>query len=324
MIQSPKKSVEKNHDLTRASLLKIYYQPLLELVFQAAKVHREYHDPRAIQISSLLSIKTGGCSEDCKYCSQSLYYKTEVKDESLLPIDNILLQAQKAKNNGSDRFCLGTAWRNIPDIEMEKIQEIIKAVAEMGLEVCATMGMVTLEQAQKLKKAGLSAYNHNLDTGPEFYSEIISTRTYEDRLETISNIQKADIKLCSGAIIGMGERIEDRMDMLLSLLSLETPPESVPINVLVPIEGTEIMRDPSFDFWNLLRMVATTRIVLPTSRVRLSAGRNELNDSEQAFCFFAGANSIFSGSKLLTTPNTEIDQDAKLLEILDLYPLQKS
>jgi len=324
MIQSPKKSVEKDADLNRASLLNIYNQPLLELVFQAAKVHREYHDPRAIQISSLLSIKTGGCSEDCKYCSQSLYYKTDVMDEALLPLETIILQAQNAKKNGADRFCLGTAWRNIPDMEMDTIQEIIKAVADMGLEVCATMGMVTLEQAKKLKDAGLSAYNHNLDTGPEFYSEIISTRTYENRLETIANIQKADIKLCSGAIIGMGERIEDRMDMLLSLLSLETPPESVPINVLVPIEGTEVIRDPSFNFWDLLRMIATTRIVLPESRVRLSAGRNELNESEQAFCFFAGANSIFSGSKLLTTPNTEIDQDAKLLEILDLYPLQKS
>ncbi|MDH4263089.1 MAG: biotin synthase BioB [Spirochaetia bacterium] len=297
----------------------IYSQPLLDLVFHSATVHRKFHDPREIQISSLLSIKTGGCTEDCKYCSQSSFYETATTAEPMMKIDEILKKAKQAKENGSSRFCLSTAWRQIPNVEMENILEIIRNVNQLDLEVCATMGMLSQTQAKQLKDAGLHTYNHNLDTGENYYDKIISTRSYQDRLDTLNVVQEAGLNICSGGILGMGESKEDRFNMLKNLSSLKKHPESVPINVLVPIEGTEMKKDPDFSFWDLLRTVATARIIMPQSNVRLSAGRASLNDMEQSFCFFAGANSIFSGEKLLTTNNALPDQDEKLFQILGLY-----
>jgi biotin synthase len=310
---------EIRNNWTIAEIGEFYNKPLLELAYQAATVHRKFHDPRAIQISSLLSIKTGGCTEDCKYCSQSSFYETDIKAQPLMKVGEIMIKAKEALENGSHRFCLSTAWRQIPDVEMEKILEIIRSVNDLGLEVCATMGMLSQTQARQLKEAGLHTYNHNLDTGEKFYDKIISTRTYHDRLDTLNVAQEAGLNICSGGILGMGESAEDRLDMIQSLSSLKRHPESVPINVLVPIEGTEIQKDPNFSFWDLLRTVATARIIMPKTNVRLSAGRASLNDVEQSFCFFAGANSIFSGDKLLTTPNNQPDQDEKLFEILGLY-----
>ena len=302
-----------------AEIENIYNRPILDLIYTAATVHRQHHDPRAIQISSLLSIKTGGCTEDCKYCSQSSFYETEIQAEPMMEVDEIVSKARLAKESGSSRFCLSTAWRQIPNAEMEKILKIISSVNELGLEVCATMGMLSQTQARQLKDAGLHTYNHNLDTGEKFYDKIISTRTYQDRLDTLNIVQDAGLNICSGGILGMGESKEDRFDMLKNLSSLKRHPESVPINVLVPVEGTEIQKDPDFSFWDLLRTVATTRFIMPESQVRLSAGRASLSETEQAMCFFAGANSIFSGDKLLTTKNAEPDQDERLFEILGLY-----
>ncbi|MDH4199360.1 MAG: biotin synthase BioB [Spirochaetia bacterium] len=297
----------------------IYNQPLLELVYQSATVHRHFHDPRAIQISSLLSIKTGGCTEDCKYCAQSSYYETNIRTEPLMQVADIVNKARLALENGSSRFCLSTAWRQIPDAEMEKILDIISAVNDLGLEVCATMGMLSQAQAQQLKDAGLHTYNHNLDTGENFYEKIISTRTYKDRLDTLNIVQEAGLNVCSGGILGMGESMDDRINMLQNLSSLKRHPESVPINILVPVEGTDIQRDPDFSVWDLLRTVACARIIMPQTQVRLSAGRTSLTNIETAFCFFAGANSIFSGDQLLTTPNVLPGHDDDLFKLLGLY-----
>jgi len=310
------------HNWTISEITEIYSRPVLELVYQAATVHRQNHDPRAIQVSSLLSIKTGGCSEDCKYCSQSSHYETDIQVEPMMEVAEIVARAKSAKESGSGRFCLSTAWRQIPHAEMDNILEIIRSVNELGLEVCATMGMLSQSQARQLKEAGLHTYNHNLDTGKAYYEQIVTTRSYEDRLNTLQNAQEAGLNICSGGILGMGESLEDRLDLLKNLANLRRHPESVPINVLVPVEGTEIRKDPDFSFWDLLRTVATARIMMPQSYVRLSAGRASLGEIEQAFCFFAGANSIFSGDKLLTTKNNEPDQDDRLFNILGLYKSQ--
>jgi len=309
---------EIRYDWTREEIQKIYNRPLLELVHSAAIAHRENHNASEMQVSSLLSVKTGGCSEDCKYCSQSSLYDTETDDQPMMAIEAVIEAAKRAKENGSTRFCMGTAWREIPDSQMQNITSMIEAVRNIGLEVCATMGMVSDAQAIELKNAGLSAYNHNLDSGEKFYENIISTRSYGERLETIRRLQEAGIGVCSGGIIGMGEEPVDRIDMLFHLSTMPTHPESVPINILVPVEGTPIEKDNSFNFWDLLKTVATARILMPKSFVRLSAGRSELSQVEQAFCFMAGANSVFAGEKLLTTANIEEDRDKELFLLLGL------
>jgi len=307
---------------TTNEIEEIYNQPVLDLVFRAASIHRSFNNPREIQISSLLSVKTGGCSEDCKYCSQSSYYETPTEKEEKLELPQIIEKAKAAREAGASRFCLSTAWREVPEAEMGSIIEMISGVRDLGLEVCATMGMIKKEQAKRLKEAGLHTYNHNLDTGADFYKEIISTRSYDDRLNTLSNLFEAGLDICSGGIIGMGESAKDRIDMLTTLSNLPKHPGSVPINILVPIDGTPMDTDPDFNFWDLLRTIATTRIIMPRTNVRLSAGRNQLTEIEQGFCIFAGANSIFSGEKLLTTDNAERSADENLFRSLDLFSRQ--
>lgn len=306
------------HDWSAEEIREIYETPLLDLVYRAAGVHREFFNPREIKVSSLLSVKTGGCSEDCKYCSQSSYYKTETADEPMLTTTQVVEAARRARENGATRFCLSTAWRNIDDAELPKVSEMITAVKALNLEVCATMGSLTAAQAGALKEAGLDAYNHNLDSGPGYYEKIITTRSYHERLETLENVQGAGISLCSGGIIGMGESLQDRIEMLRDLSNLDPHPESAPINILVPIEGAPLERDPHFSFWDLLRTIATAKILMGGTYVRLSAGRRELSDVETAFCFLAGANSIFMGDKLLTTENADAGDDEALFSILGL------
>ncbi len=306
------------HDWTADEIEEIYNLPLLNLVYRAASVHRRFFNPREIKVSSLLSVKTGGCSEDCKYCSQSSYYKTGTQDEPMLSVDQVLEAARKARQDGATRFCLSTAWRNLEEKELPVIVQMIEGVKKLNLEVCATMGSLTDRQARQLKEAGLDAYNHNLDSGRQYYDKIISTRSYDDRLQTLQHVQDAGIRLCSGGIIGMGESHEDRIDLLRHLSNLNPHPESTPINILVPIEGAPLERDANFSFWDLLRTVATAKILMGATYVRLSAGRKELSDIETAFCFLAGANSIFMGEKLLTTQNTEVDRDQALFDLLGL------
>jgi biotin synthase len=306
-------------DWTRDEIANLYHQPLLELVYQAATVHRQYHDPAQVQQCTLLSIKTGACPEDCAYCAQSTRYKTSVKPEKLLDVDTVLAAAKLAKDAGSTRFCMGAAWREVKDGEQfESVLEMVRQVDALGLEVCCTLGMIDQNQAKRLKEAGLAAYNHNLDTGEEFYDKIITTRTYQDRLETLKNVREAGITVCCGGIIGMGESDDDRIDLIHTLSTLEVHPESVPVNALVPIAGTPLADQPPVSPWDLIRMVATARITLPKAKVRLSAGRLELSTAEQALCFLAGANSIFTGDKLLTTPNNDLKEDSQMFEILGL------
>jgi biotin synthase len=318
---STAKSPETRNNWTISEIKEIYKTPIIDLVFESALIHRKFHNSRAIQVSALLSIKTGGCTEDCKYCSQSIFYKTNVEDSEMVSKDQIIKKAQEAKVSGASRFCLSTAWRQIPDEEMKGVLEIISSVNQLGLEVCATMGMLNQNQARQLKEAGLHTYNHNLDTGENFYKEIVSTRNYTDRLNTLNIVQEAGLSVCSGGILGMGETENDRMDMLMHLATLKEHPGSVPINVLVPVEGTEIKKDPNFSFWDLLRTIATARLLMPASYVRLSAGRTYLSDPEHALCFLAGANSIFAGEKLLTTPNVEGNRDDTLFQLLGLYKI---
>jgi len=297
----------------------MFEDPLLDLVHRAAQVHREHHDPREIQRCSLLSIKTGGCSEDCSYCPQSARYETAVDAQPLLTRDAVRTAAERAAAAGADRFCMGAAWREVRDGEQfEEILGMVRDVRALGLEACVTLGMLTDEQAQRLKEAGLTAYNHNLDTSEEFYDKIITTRTYSDRLRTLGHVQDAGISVCSGGILGMGESIRDRASMLHTLASLDPQPESVPINALVRLEGTPLAQQADLDPLAVVRMVAIARILMPHSRVRLAAGRLQLDASTQALCFLAGANSIFFGEELLTTPNPAIDEDAALLERLGL------
>ncbi|MCS7004565.1 MAG: biotin synthase BioB [Cytophagales bacterium] len=299
----------------------IYHLPVLELIYRAATVHRAFHDPQEVQVCTLLSIKTGGCPEDCAYCSQSARYHTNVKAHKLLSVEEVVEKAKEAKAAGSTRFCMGAAWREVRENrDFERVLEMVKEVSNLGLEVCCTLGMLTHEQALKLKEAGLYAYNHNLDTSEKFYGEIISTRTYEDRLNTLKNVQKANISVCCGGIIGLGETTQDRINMLHTLATLPMHPESVPINALVPIEGTPLENAPRVSVWDMVRMIATARILMPKAMIRLSAGRLEMTVEEQALCFLAGANSIFSGDKLLTTPNPEAEQDTKLFQLLNLKP----
>jgi biotin synthase len=284
-------------------------------------VHREFHDAQEVQVCTLLSVKTGGCPEDCSYCPQAARYHTNVKVHKLLEVNEVLSKALEAKEAGSTRFCMGAAWREVRDNkDFDKVIEMVKGVNTMGMEVCCTLGMLTEQQAQKLKDAGLYAYNHNLDTSEEFYDDIITTRTYSDRLETLSHVRNAKISVCSGGIIGMGELETDRIGMLHTLATLPEHPESVPVNALVPVEGTPLEEQPKVSVWEMIRMIATARIIMPKAMVRLSAGRVRMTLEEQALCFLAGANSIFAGDKLLTTPNPGVVQDQEMFQILQLKP----
>ncbi len=306
-------------DWTIEELQAIYRQPILELIFNGAKVHREYHDASKVQRCALLSIKTGGCSEDCKYCPQSSRYQTQVKPEPMLGKEQVLDFAIKAKERGATRVCLGAAWRQVRDGNaFDRILEMIRSVTDMGLEVCTTLGMLTEDQAQRLADAGLYAYNHNLDASRKFYKTIITTRSYDERLETIGNVRKAKITVCCGGIIGMGESEEDRLELLRTLATMDPHPESVPINQLVKVKGTPMADLPALSIWETVRMIATARIAMPKTMVRLSAGRNEMSIEQQALCFLAGANSIFIGDKLLTTPNPSRSSDEDMLQILGL------
>ncbi len=312
------------HDWSKQQLLDIYNRPLLELVYQAASVHRAWHDPRQVQISTLLSVKTGGCPEDCSYCGQAARYHTDIKVQSLLPTQTVLGHARKAKENGSTRFCMAAAWREVKNNrDFDRIIEMVEGVNALGLEVCCTLGMLSEEQALRLQKAGLFAYNHNLDTSEEFYDEIISTRKFDNRIQTIDNVRKAGITVCSGGIIGLGETVSDRISMLRTLANMEKHPESVPINALARVAGTPLADMPKVDVWDMVRTIATARIVMPSSMVRLSAGRIEMSEQEQAWCFMAGANSIFTGERqtLLVTPNPGVDEDMQMLESLGLKPM---
>jgi biotin synthase len=312
-------SSEIRSDWTRDEIAAIYHQPLLELVYLAATVHRRHHDPSQVQQCTLLSIKTGACPEDCAYCAQSSRYKTNVTSEKLLNVDTVVAAAQVAKDAGSTRFCMGAAWREVKDGEQfESVLQMVEQVDAMGLEVCCTLGMLDQNQAKRLKEAGLTAYNHNLDTGENFYDEIITTRTYQDRLETLKNVREAGITVCCGGILGMGESHDDRIDLIHTLATLPVHPESVPVNALVPIEGTPLADQPPVVAWDLIRMVATARITMPKAKVRLSAGRLELSFAEQALCFLGGANSIFTGDKLLTTPNNALCEDDQMFKLLGL------
>ncbi|GAC1439012.1 MAG: biotin synthase BioB [Sediminibacterium sp.] len=309
------------HDWTLPEIKNIYDTPLLELVFRAAALHRLYNDTAEVQVCTLLSIKTGGCSEDCAYCPQAARYNTGVDVQALMKKEDVLAYAQKAKDAGSTRFCMGAAWREVRDNrDFDRVLDMVKGVNEMGMEVCCTLGMLTAGQARKLADAGLYAYNHNLDTSKEHYSEIITTRTYEDRLQTLAHVRKAGVSVCCGGIIGLGETQEDRITMLHTLATMPEHPESVPINALVAIKGTPLENNQKTDIWDMVRMIATARILMPKTMVRLSAGRTDMSTAEQALCFMAGANSIFAGDKLLTTPNPSFDEDNVMFGLLGLKP----
>jgi len=310
------------HDWIRDEVRGIFNQPFLNLIAQAQQVHLRHHNPREVQLCQLISIKTGGCPEDCAYCPQSAHYETNVDNEGLLDVDQVIKVAAKARDQGVSRFCMGAAWREIKDgPEFDKVLEMVREITSMDLEVCCTLGMLTDSQAQRLSDAGLYAYNHNLDTSPEYYEKIITTRSYHDRLQTLRSVRKAGITVCCGGIIGMGESDEDRIGLLHQLAIQKPHPESVPINVLVQVEGTPLTPSDPVDPFVLVRMIATARILMPESRIRLSAGRRSLNRECLTLCFMAGANSIFVGDKLLTTPNPERSEDDQLLEDLDLTPL---
>ncbi len=299
----------------------IYNTPLLELVFKAAGVHRKFHNAGEVQVSSLISIKTGGCPEDCAYCPQAARYHTDIDVHKLLSAEEVISASRKAKEGGASRVCLGAAWREVKDnSDFDKVLEMVRGITAEGLEVCCTLGMLTEEQAKKLADAGLYAYNHNIDSSEDFYKKIITTRNFDERLETLKNVRKARLTVCSGGIIGMGESEEDRMKMLHVLANLTPQPESVPINALVPVEGTPLEDQALVSIWEMVRMIATARIVLPKSYVRLSAGRTQMSTEGQALCFLAGANSIFAGDKLLTTPNPAFNEDMEMFKLLGLKP----
>ncbi|MEZ5918864.1 MAG: biotin synthase BioB [Alphaproteobacteria bacterium] len=299
----------------------LYHKPLLDLVYEAASVHRAHHDHHEMQLCTLLSIKTGGCAEDCKYCSQSIYNNADLEKETLLKTDEVLEQARKAKESGSTRFCMGAAWPKVLDGRaFDRVCDMVRGVSDMGLEACCTLGMLTEAQALKLKEAGLSAYNHNLDTSEEFYDKIITTRTYQDRLDTLQNVAKAGISACCGGILGLGESEEDRISLLHTLSNLDPQPESVPINMLIPVEGTPLADQAPLDIFEWIRCIAVARILMPKAMVRLSAGRLSISKEAQALAFLAGANAIFTGEKLLTAPNPEEDFDRALLGELGLKP----
>ena len=308
-------------DWTIKEIKKIYHTPLFELIQNSNRIHQDNHILGEVQICTLLSIKTGGCSEDCSYCSQSARYKTGLNAESLLTYEQVIKSAKIAKDLGSTRFCMGAAWKEVKNNkDFDNVIKMIKGVNELGLEVCSTLGMATEEQITRMKNAGLYAYNHNIDTSKEYYSNIISTHTHEDRMKTLKNIRNAGVTICSGGIIGMGETDQDRIEMLYSLATLKKHPESVPINSLVSIKGTPLEDKEEVNTWDMIRMISTSRIIMPKSIIRLSAGRLSMSDEAQALCFLAGANSIFSGEKLLTTPNPASNKDKELFKILGLKP----
>lgn len=301
------------------ALTKLYQTPIMDLLYKSATVHRENHNPNEVQMSSLISIKTGGCPEDCGYCPQSAKYNTHLEVKPMMEVKEVVDLASNAKTNGSSRVCMGAAWREVRDNrDFDKVVEMVQEINGMGMEVCATLGMLNQGQADRLKNAGLYAYNHNLDSSPEFYKDIISTREYEQRIETIGHARNAGISVCSGGIIGMGETIEDRMGMLMTYVHMEQPPESLPINALVAVEGTPLEEQDQIPVWDIIRMIAVSRILFPETIIRLSAGRTEMSHEAQALCFFAGASSIFAGDKLLTTPNPDFNDDAELFKILGL------
>ncbi|MDE1514381.1 MULTISPECIES: biotin synthase BioB [Vibrio] len=310
--------MEVRHHWTVAEVNALLDQPFMDLLFEAQQVHRKHHPHNHVQVSTLLSIKTGACPEDCKYCPQSAHYRTDVEKERLMEIERVLDAAQKAKNSGSTRFCMGAAWKNPKPRDMPLLKQMIRGVKEMGLETCMTLGMLTPDQAQQLAQAGLDYYNHNLDTSPEFYGNIITTRTYQDRLDTLSHVRDAGMKICSGGIIGMGESVNDRAGLLVELANLPTQPESVPINMLVKVKGTPLEQVDDVEPFDFIRLIALARIMMPKSAVRLSAGREQMNEQMQALCFMAGANSIFYGCKLLTTPNPAEDSDMLLFKKLGI------
>ncbi len=311
----------KRHDWTKEEIIALYNKPLMDLLYEAASVHRVHHNPNVVQVSTLLSIKTGGCPEDCGYCPQAARYHTDIEGNDLMSVQQVKAQALRAKAGGSSRVCMGAAWRNVKDgPEFDQVLEMVRTINKLDMEVCCTLGMITENQAKRLAEAGLYAYNHNLDTSEEYYKEVISTRGYEDRLQTIENVRKTNVTVCSGGIIGMGESVEDRAGMLVALASLNPQPESVPINALVAVEGTPMEDEKPVEIWEMIRMVATTRIVMPETQVRLSAGRTQMSREGQAMCFFAGANSIFAGDKLLTTPNPDVNEDMKMFEMLGMIP----
>lgn len=309
------------NDWSVEEIKSIYNTPLLELIYKAATVHREYNDTGEVQVCTLLSIKTGGCSEDCAYCPQAARYSTDITVQALMQKEDVLVYAAKAKEAGSTRFCMGAAWREVRDNkDFDRVLDMVKGVNEMGMEVCCTLGMLTEDQAKKLADAGLYAYNHNLDTSSEYYGEIIHTRTYDDRLQTLDNVRKAGVSVCCGGIVGLGETHDDRIKMLHTLSTMPEHPESVPVNALVPIKGTPLEHNTKVNIWDMVRMIATARILMPKAMVRLSAGRTSMSVAEQSLCFMAGANSIFAGDKLLTTPNPSFDEDNAMFELLGLTP----
>ena len=308
--------MEVRHNWTVEEVRALLDKPFMDLLFEAQVVHRQHQKHNYVQVSTLLSIKTGACPEDCKYCPQSAHYRTDVEKERLIEVERVLDAAQKAKDSGSTRFCMGAAWKNPKERDMPYLRSMIQGVKEMGLETCMTLGMLTPEQANELAEAGLDFYNHNLDTSPEFYDKIITTRTYQDRLDTLSHVRNAGMKICTGGIIGMGESMTDRASLLTELANLPTHPESVPINMLVKIKGTPLENEEDVDPFDFIKLIAAARIMMPDSAVRLSAGRENMNEQMQALCFMAGANSIFYGCKLLTTPNPAEDKDMQLLQKL--------
>ncbi|KTD20680.1 biotin synthase BioB [Legionella londiniensis] len=310
--------------LSKEQVAAIYEQPFHELLYEAHTIHRKYHNPLKMQFATLLSIKTGACPEDCSYCSQSGHYKTEVEKEKLLSLDEVLDKAKEAKANGATRFCMGAAWRCPPEKAMPKLAEMIAGVKKLGLETCMTLGMLSEGQALKLKEAGLDFYNHNIDTSPDYYEKIVSTRKFSDRLETIRHVRDAGISVCCGGILGLGESRMDRIEFLCTLANLDTPPESVPINRLIPVAGTPLADAKPVDGIELVRTIATARILMPESMIRLTAGRAEMSDELQTLCFFAGANSIFIGNKLLTKENPGFDKDHALLARLGMHGVEES
>lgn len=306
------------HDWKLDEALELFDLPFNDLIFKAAQTHREYHENNKVQISTLLSIKTGSCPEDCKYCPQSAHYKTGLKKEPFMEIEEVKKAAQQAKEAGASRFCMGAAWRNLSDRDLDKVCQMVGEVKKIGLETCVTLGMVKPDQSKKLKDAGLDYYNHNIDTSPNYYKKIITTRTFEDRIETLNNVREAGLNVCSGGIVGMGEKREDRAGMLMALANLPDHPNSVPINMLVKIKGTPLGNIQALSEFEFIRTIAVARIMMPKAFVRLSAGRESMNDQTQALCFLAGANSIFYGEKLLTTNNPESQKDQELFQTLGI------
>ncbi|WP_337262104.1 MULTISPECIES: biotin synthase BioB [unclassified Serratia (in: enterobacteria)] len=307
---------------TTAQAQALFDKPLLELLFEAQTVHRQHFDPQQVQVSTLLSIKTGACPEDCKYCPQSSRYKTGLESERLMQVEQVLESARQAKAAGSTRFCMGAAWKNPHERDMPYLQQMVQGVKALGMETCMTLGTLEATQAERLAQAGLDYYNHNLDTSPEFYGNVITTRTYQERLDTLDKVREAGIKVCSGGIVGLGETVNDRAGLLVQLANLPKPPESVPINMLVKVKGTPLADNADVDPFDFIRTIAIARIMMPSSYVRLSAGREQMSEQTQAMCFMAGANSIFYGCKLLTTPNPDEDKDRQLFRKLGLNPQQ--